>query len=59
MNIILVSVTDLKVSSTSLISKVSKCGTVCWWESDAQNFAVKPVDHCEGQIPNVKQQCKV
>jgi len=61
-NIILIDIIDLKMSSISLISTVSKdnykCGTVSvgkW----CTKFAVKPVDHCEGQIANVKQQCKV
>lgn len=60
-NIILIGIIDLKMSSTSLISKVSKDINVvlCRWESEAGKFAVKPVDHCEGQIATVKQQCKV
>ena len=60
-NIILIGIIDLKMSYISLISTISEDinEVLCRWESDTQNFAVKPVDHCEGQIATVKQQCKV
>lgn len=51
------------MSSLSLISTVSKEIKYKWGTMSVgkrcTKFFVKPVDHCEGQIATIKQQCKV
>ena len=62
-DIILIWVIDLQMSSISLIPKVLEDNVVLqWWENEAQKFGIKPIiiiDHYEGQITTVKQYYKV